>query len=64
MCHSKNINSQVNKLYECALRLVYNDKSSPFEEPLEKDKSVTIQERILQVLLAVVFKVKSGFGSK
>ena len=64
MCHSRNINSQINKLYECALRLVYNDKSSPFGEPLEKDKSVTIQERIIQVLLTVVFKVKSGFGSK
>ena len=64
MCHSRNINSQINKLYECALRLVYNDKSSLFGEPLEKDKSVTIQERIIQVLLTVAFKVKSGFVSK
>ena len=64
MCHSRNINSQVNKLYECALRLVYNDKSSSFREPLERDKSVNIHERIIQVLLTVIFKVKRGFGSK
>ena len=64
MCHSRNINSQINKLYECALRLVYNDKSSSFRELLERDKSVTIHERIIQVLLTVIFKVKRGLGSK
>ena len=64
MCHSRKINNQINKLYECALRLVYNDKSSSFRELLERDKSVTIHERIIQVLLTVIFKVKSGVGSK
>ena len=58
MCHSRNINNQINKLYECALRLVYNDKSSSFWELLERDELVT------QVLLTVIFKVKSGIGSK
>ena len=57
MCHSRNINNQINKLYECALRLVYNDKSSSFWELLERDELVT------QVLLTVIFKVKSGVGS-
>ena len=56
MCHSRKINNQINKLYECALRLVYNDKISI--------KSLTIHERIIQVLLTVIFKVKSGVGSK
>ena len=64
MCHSRNINNQINKLYECALRLVYNDKSSSFRELLERDKSVTIHEKIIQVLLTVIFKVKSGVESK
>ena len=64
MCHSRNINNQINKLYECALRLVYNDKSSSFRELLERDKSVTIHGRIIQVLLTVIFKVKSGVGPK
>ena len=56
MCHSRKINNQISKLYECALRLVYNDKISI--------KSLTIHERIIQVLLTVIFKVKSGVGSK
>ena len=43
-------------MYECALRLVYNDKIAI--------KSLTIHERIIQVLLTVIFKVKSGVGSK
>ena len=64
MCHSRNINNQINKLYECALRLVYNDKSSSFRELLERDKSVTIHERIIQVLLTVIFKVKRGLSQK
>ena len=64
MCHSRNINNQINKLYECALRLVYNDKNSSFWELLERDKSVTIHERVIEVLLTVIFKVKSGVGSK
>ena len=64
MCHRRNINNQINKLYECTLRLVYNNKSSSFRELLERDKSVTIHERIIQLLLTVIFKVKSGVGSK
>ena len=51
-------------LYECALRLVYNDKSSSFRELLERHTSVTIHERIIQVLSIVIFKVKSEVGSK
>ena len=44
---------------ECALRLVYNDKSFSFRELLERDNSVTIHERNIQVLLTEIFKVKS-----
>ena len=64
MCHSRRINNQISNLHERALRLVYNDKSSSFRELLERDKSVTIHERIIQVLLTVIFKVKRGLGSK
>ena len=64
MCHSRNINNQINKLHECALRPVYNDKSSSFRELFKRDKSVTIHERIIQALLTVIFKVKSGVRSK
>ena len=60
MCHSRNINNQINKLDERALRLVYVDKRSSFRDFLERDKSVTIHERNIQVLLTEIFKVKSG----
>ena len=61
MCRSRKINNQINKLHERALRLVYNDndKSSSFRELLERDKSVTIHERNIQVVLTEIFKVKS-----
>ena len=49
-------------MHERALRLVYNDKSSSFRELLERDNSVTIHERNIQVLLTEIFKVKSGYG--
>ena len=64
MCHRRNINNQIDKLDECALRLTYNDKNPSFWELLKRDKSVTIHERVIEVLLTVKFKVKSGVGSK
>ena len=60
MCHSRKINIQINKLHERALRLVCNNKSSYFWELLERDNSVTIHEKNIQVLLTEIFKVKRG----
>ena len=57
-CHSRKINTQINKLHEPALRLVYYDKSSSFRELLERDNSVNIHERNIQVLLTEIFKVQ------
>ena len=59
ICQSRKINNQINKLHERALRLAYNDKSSSFRELLERDKSVTVHERNIQVLLTEMLKVKS-----
>ena len=56
MRHSRKINNKINKLHGRALRLAYNDKSSSFRELLERDKSVTIHERNIQVLLTEIFK--------
>ena len=60
MCHSRDINTQINKLHERDLTLVYNDKSSSFRELLKRDNSVTIHERNILVLLTEIFKIKSG----
>ena len=57
MCHSRTLNNKINKLHERALRLVYDDRQSTFEELLNIDKSVTIHHRNLQVLAAELYKV-------
>ena len=57
MCHSRLMNNKINRLHEKCLRIVYSDKTSSFEELLEKDGSVTIHTRNLQVLATEMFKV-------
>ena len=37
--------------------MIYNDKTSSFEELLEKDRSVSIHTRNLQILAREMFKV-------
>ena len=39
---------------------MYNDKQSPFNELLEKDGSVSIHERNLQVLATEMHKINNG----
>ena len=60
MTHSRMFNNKVNHIHERALRIVYNDFSTPFEELLAKDKSVTIHNQNLQQLAIEIFKVKVG----
>ena len=40
----------VNRFHERCLRLIYNDKQLTFEEPLQKDGSISIHIRNLQAL--------------
>ena len=49
---------------ERALRIVYNDYGSSFEDLLNKDKSTTIHQRNLQQLATEIFKVKIGIAPK
>ena len=60
MCHGRTLNNKINKLHERALRLVYDDRQSTFEELLNIDKSVTIYHRNLQVLATELYKVHHG----
>ena len=64
MMHSRSISSKINRVHERALRIVYKDKFSSFENLLEKDKAVKIHVRNLQVLVTEMFKVKNGIASK
>ena len=42
MLGTRSANSKINKLHEIALRIVYDDYNSKFEELLTKDSSFTI----------------------
>ena len=44
MFHSRTLNNKINKLHERALRLVYKNEDSTFDELLELDHSVTIHQ--------------------
>ena len=48
MFHSRTLNNRTNKLHE---------KSSNFEELLERDRSVSVHTRNLQTLATEIFKV-------
>ena len=45
MNHNKSINNRINTLHETALRLIYCDHSSNFQELLQRDNSVTIHQK-------------------
>ena len=47
MCHRRTLNNEINKLHERALRLVFHNRQSTFEELFYIDKLVTIHHRNL-----------------
>ena len=60
MIQNRGLNNKINHIHERALRIVYNDCSSTFEDLVNKDKSVTIHQRNLQQFAIEIFKVKIG----
>ena len=57
MNHNKSINKKINNLHERALRLIYCDHSSDFQELLQRDNSVTIHQKNIQALAIMMYKV-------
>ena len=57
-------NNRINNIHERALRLVYNDEESSFEELLIKDNSVTIHERNIRLLAIEVFKIRNKISTE
>ena len=55
-------NTKINKIHERALRLIYNDYTSEYQQLLSKDKSVTFHQRNLQHLCIEIFKTKMGLN--
>ena len=57
---SRKINNRMNRTQECVLRIVYKDYVSTFAQLLEKDSSMSIHIRNLQVLVTDIFKGRSN----
>ena len=62
MCNSRTNNNQINRLHERCLRIVYNDKQSSFNELLEKDGSVSIHMRNIQILATEMYKLVNNLS--
>ena len=60
MFYGRTTNNEINKLHERALRLVYDDSVSTFEELLEKDNSFIVHHYNIQTLCIELYKVLSG----
>ena len=62
MCHNRTNNMKINRHHERCLRIIYNDKTSSFENLLENDGSVSIHNRNFQVLDTEIFKINRGIS--
>ena len=53
---SKGASNEINGAHKRALRALYGDYESTFEELLDKIKSMTIHKKNLQILMIEVYK--------
>ena len=60
MLHSRELNNKINRIYERALQITYNDKSSSFGELLNKNNSVTMRGRNLRAFAINIYKSIQG----
>ena len=63
MFYGRQTNARTNHIHERALKAVFNDEISPFEELLGRDKSEIIHRRNIKILAADLFKIKNGFSN-
>lgn len=64
MFHSRKLNNRINRIHERALRIVYRDNASSFDDLLSEDESFTIHERNIQTLAIELYKVSYGLSPK
>ena len=62
MFHSRECNNCINRIHERALRIEYSDRTSTLVELLNKDSSVTIHHRKIQLLATEICKFLNGLS--
>ena len=62
MLDSRTLNNRINNIHERALRLTYKDNKSSFKQLVEKDHSVIVHQKNLQVLVTEIFKVTNNLA--
>ena len=62
MYPSRTLNNKINELHERALRLVYKNNTSSFEELLAMDNSYTVHHKNLQKLAIEMYKVQNDLS--
>ena len=60
--HIRRLNNKINCIYERPLRITCQDNTSTFQEVPNKDNSVSIRQRNLQVLATEMFKIHWGLS--
>jgi len=64
MCHSRTLNTRINKLQERALRIVYRDDNSTYQELLQKDNTVTVHQNRIHRLAIEMYKIINNISPK
>ena len=60
MFHSRAMEHRINRIHKRTLRLIYpNQHQLTFKELLEKNKTVSIHQRNLQILATEIYKAKN-----
>ena len=59
---SRQMNRKINHIHERALRIVYNDYTTTFDDLLRKDKSVSIHHRNIQYVAIEMYKVVNNIS--
>ena len=62
MFHSRRLNNKMNNVHEKALRIVYSDYKSTFQELLDKDTSFSVLYRNIQTLAIEIYKQIHGLS--
>ena len=63
MCCNRSCNNRINHLHDTALRIVYNDNVSSFQDLLKRGQPVRIHHRNIRLLGMKLYKTRNNISS-